>query len=146
MSIHRGVWNWIGRCEGIARRFFGFGAAGSGGVVLLPEDRGDGQDYIDGTKRRVYGVELARLLPLTLEAEDEGNIAMLEAMDAIGQWIAERAAAGDYPDLGAGRTVTGIDVFDPQAVTALAMDGAWARYALCFAVHYLQAPGARVGE
>ena len=138
MSIHRAVWDWLGGCAGIGRRFFNFGTARSGGAVLMPSDVSDGPDYIDGSRRRAYSVELVRVLPLTLEPEDTGNIDMLEEMDAIAAWIEAKAAAGEYPELPEGCRVTGIDVFDPQAVTAMALDGALARYALSFTIHYIR--------
>ena len=138
MSIHRAVWNWLGGCAGIAGRFFNFGQARSGGAVLLPSDVGDGPDYIDGARQRAYSVELVRVLPLTFEAEDTGNIDMLEDMDAIAAWIAAKAAAGEYPEFPEGCRVTGINVSDPQAVTAMALDGALARYALSFTIHYIR--------
>lgn len=136
VSKHRAVWNWLSGCEGFARRFFNFGAAGAGNTIIIPTDSSDGADFIDGTERRTYAVELIRFTPITFDAGDDGNIDMLDAVDAIGQWIEAQAAAGSYPEFPEGCTVTGIDVFDTIAGSAVAVDGLYAKYMLPFSIHY----------
>lgn len=135
MSIHRAVWAWLKGCEQVNDLFFNFGTQSSKSTIMIPNDTLEGE-YISDIQRRMYTVELAIFLPLTTEANDDGNIAMLERIDAIGQWIVEQARGGNIPEFPDNCTIDSIEVSDSVAGYAVAQNGVIAKYVLPFIIHY----------
>lgn len=135
-SKHEAVWNWLKGCARIERVFFNFAEADDGNTAFIPSDSLRAE-YIDGTQERRYAVELARYLPVSYEADDAGNIAMQEDVDAIADWIRAQAEAGNYPEFPDNCRVTEISVLETEAGYAVAQDGRMAKYMLPFEIDYV---------
>lgn len=135
-GIHLALWEWFAQCASITKLFFNFSGtadadtaiATSGDIVL--------ENYIDGGQRRRYSFELIRYLPVTFEANDTGNIEMLEDVEAIIQWAREQTAAGNLPILPEGCTAEDISVLDTYAGYVVSQDENMAKYMIPFALDY----------
>lgn len=137
ISKHRAVWDWLKQCQSIAKLFFSFGTESDGATVIVPSDTLD-EEYTSGAQRRAYTVQLTRFLPLTFDVNDTANIDMLEDVDAIAEWIAAKAEAGDFPVFPEGYTVTNIDVYSSMTGMEIAQNGVYSRYILPFTIYYLK--------
>jgi hypothetical protein len=122
-------------CEQVQDLFFNFGTQSSKSTIMIPNDTLEGQ-YIADVQLRAYTVELAIFLPLTTEANDDGNIAMLERIDAIGHWIVAQARGGNIPEFPDNCRIDSIEVSDSVAGYAVAQNGVIAKYVLPFVIHY----------
>lgn len=136
-SMHRAAWEWLKKCAEVSELFFNFGEAAGAGTIMIPNDRLEVQ-YASGTQRRAYDVELAIFLPLTTDAGDDGNIAMLERIDAIADWIRKSSARDEIPEFPEGRDIDEIEVNDSVAGYAVAQNGVIAKYSLTFTIYYIK--------
>lgn len=135
--MHRAVWEWLKGCEHVQNLFFNFGEMNSAGTIMIPNDRLY-QEYASGAQRRAYDVELAIFLPLTTDAGDDGNIAMLERIDAIADWIRASSESDAIPEFPQGRDIDQIEVNDSVAGYAVAQNGVIAKYSLSFTIYYIK--------
>ena len=135
-SLHRAVWEWLKGCEHADRLFFNFGEIASAGTIMIPNDRLE-VEYASGAQRRAYDVELAVFLPLTTDGDD-GNIAMLERIDAIADWIRKSSDRDEIPEFPEGREIDEIEVNDSVAGYAVAQNGVIAKYSLSFTIFYIK--------
>ena len=136
-SMHRAVWEWMQKCEHIQSLFFNFGEMNSAGTIMIPNDRLE-LEFASGAQRRAYDVELAIFLPLTTDAGDDGNIAMLERIDAVADWIRASSERDEIPEFPQGRDVDEIEVNDSVAGYAVAQNGVIAKYSLTFTIYYIK--------
>ena len=103
---------------------------------MIPNDRLE-VEYASGAQRRAYDVELAVFLPLTTDSDD-GNIAMLERIDAIADWIRKSSDRDEIPEFPEGREIDEIEVNDSVAGYAVAQNGVIAKYSLSFTIFYIK--------
>ena len=96
------------------------------------------QEYIDGRQLRRYAVELIRFRPITFDANDTGNIDMLEQIDDIIAWLQVQEAEENYPELPEGMRVAAVRVLETEAGYAIANDGIMAKYMLPFTIEYFR--------
>lgn len=136
-SMHRATWEWLKGCEHVSKLFFNFGEAGGAGAIMIPNDRLE-VEYASGAQRRAYDVELAVFLPLTTDAGDDGNITMLERIDAIADWIRASSANDAIPEFPDGKNIDEIEVNDSVAGYAVAQNGVIAKYSLSFTIYYIK--------
>lgn len=136
-SVHRATWDWLQGCKYAQNLFFNFGEMSSAGTIMIPNDRLE-QEYASGAQRRAYDVELAVFLPLTTDAGDDGNIAMLERIDAIADWIRGCWESGNTPEFPEGKNIDEIVVNDSVAGYAVAQNGVIAKYSLSFTIYYMK--------
>lgn len=136
-SAHQAVWDWMQECEYAGRLFFNFGDTQSGSTILLPTDTMI-EEYLDGSQLRRYAVELIRFLPVSWEANDTGNIEMLDQIEHIIEWLQAQEAAGNYPEFPEGMQAIAIRVLETEAGYAAASDGVHAKYVLPFSIEYFR--------
>lgn len=93
--------------------------------------------YIDGGQQRMYSFELIRFLPATFEANDQGNVQMMEDVERIIGWIERQSDAGNLPILPVGLTAEEISVVDEyNAGYVAAEDGGLAKYMIPLRMTY----------
>lgn len=135
-SIHRAVWDWLKSCPDVQKLSFNYGTARDGQMLIRPT-RSVSMDFMGGKKLYEYRVELTVFKPLTFDANDDGNIGMLEQVDSIAEWIHDRSESGDLPILPDGYAFDGLDLYEAQTEFAIAMDGAFAKYVIPFTITYI---------
>ena len=136
-SIHRAIWEWMHECPSAGQLFFNFGDIKSGSTLMQPTDTLI-EEYIEGQQLRRYAVELIRFRPITFDANDTGNIDMLEQIDDIIAWLQEQEAEENYPELPEGMRVAAVRVLETEAGYAIANDGIIAKYMLPFTIEYFR--------
>lgn len=137
-SIHIALWDWFAQCASITKLFFNFSGAADTDTVISTSGDIALETYIDGSARRRYSFELIRYLPATFEANDTGNIEMLEDVEKIAEWVHAQADAGRLPALPDSCTAESITVLDEYAGYASAQDGSMAKYMIPFALDYMK--------
>ena len=135
-SIHFALWEWFAQCAAITKLFFNFSGTEDTDTVISTSGDVVLESYIDGSQRRRYSFELIRYLPATFEANDPGNIAMLEDVETIIEWIGDQVAAGNLPAFPEGYAAEGISVLDEYAGFVAAQDGNKAKYMIPIAIDY----------
>lgn len=137
-SIHAALWTWFMQCTAITKLFFNFSGTEDGDTALATSGDTLLQEYIDGSQLRRYTFELIRYLPATFAANDAGNVAMMEDVEAIAEWIQQRNDSGEFPELPAGKTVESVFLLDSSTGYVAAQDENTAKYMIPFAIDYLK--------
>lgn len=135
-SIHLALWEWFAQCASITKLFFNFSSTEDSATVITTAGDVVLETYIDGSQRRRYSFELVRYLPATFEANDPGNIEMLEDVETITEWVQNQSLAGNLPILPDGCTTEAINVLDEYAGFVAGQDGNMAKYMIPFAIDY----------
>lgn len=135
-SIHQALWEWFAQCASITKLFFNFSGSEDSDTVISTSGDVVLVNYIDGSQRRRYSFELIRYLPATFEANDTGNIEMLEEVEAVTEWVQQQVAAGNLPVFPDGYATEEIAVLDEYAGFVAAQDGNIAKYMIPFAIDY----------
>ena len=135
-SIHNALWEWFAQCASITKLFFNFSGTEDEATVISTAGDIVLETYIDGSQRRRYSFELIRYLPATFEPNDPGNIAMMEDVEAIIEWVREQAASGNLPAFPNGQTAEEISVLDEYAGFVVGQDDNMAKYMIPFAIDY----------
>lgn len=135
-SIHLALWEWFAQCASITKLFFNFSSTEDTATVIATAGDVVLETYIDGSQRRRYSFELVRYLPATFEANDPGNIEMLEDVEAITEWVQDQGLAGNLPILPEGYIAEAINVLDEYAGFVAGQDGNTAKYMIPFAIDY----------
>ena len=87
-SIHAALWEWLSQCGGITKLFFNFfGTSADEPTVISTSGESVLQDYIDGTQLMRYGFDLIRSLPIAFQANDPGNVEMMDDVERIIEWV-----------------------------------------------------------
>lgn len=136
-SIHRAVWDWLKQCPSVKKLSFNF-ATESTDLVLLRPTRSVEEAYTGGAVSMAYTVELTIFKPLTFDADDNGNIDMLESVDDISDWISEQVQMDNLPVLPEGHTFSDFTLMENQTEFAIAQDGMFAKYIIPFTIYYLK--------
>lgn len=137
-SIHLALWEWFAQCASITKLFFNFSGTEDADTVITTAGDVVLANYIDGSQRRRYSFELVRYLPATFEANDTGNIEMLEDVEAIMEWVREQSVVGNMPVFPEGYAAEEISVLDEYAGFVAAQDGNMAKYMIPFAIDYMK--------
>lgn len=137
-SIHDALWEWMQRCEGIARLFFNFSSAESGDTVIGTAGDTITEEYIDGSQLRRYSFELIRYLPYTTKENDDGNIAMLDEVESIAEWIRAQNEAGELPELPPGYSAESVTVLENYMGYVAAQGEDRAKYMMPIAMDYMK--------
>lgn len=137
-SIHQALWEWFAQCAAITKLFFNFSGTDDSDTVISTSGDVVLTNYLDGSQKRRYSFELIRYLPATFEANDTGNIEMLEDVEAITEWVQQQAAAGNLPVFPDGYSAEEISVLDEYAGFAAGQDGNMAKYMIPFAIDYMK--------
>lgn len=135
-GIHLALWEWFAQCAAITKLFFNFSGTSDSDTAIATSGDIALETYIDGSQKRRYSFELIRYLPVTFEANDTGNIEMLEDVEAIIEWAREQAAAGNLPALPDGCTAEDVSVLDDYAGYTVSQDENIAKYMIPFAMDY----------
>lgn len=137
-SIHNALWEWFAQCASITKLFFNFSGTEDEATVISTAGDIVLGTYIDGSQRRRYSFELIRYLPATFKPNDPGNIAMMEDVEAIIEWVHEQAASGNLPAFPTGCAVEEISVLDEYAGSVVGQDDNMAKYMIPFAIDYMK--------
>lgn len=135
-GIHLALWKWFAQCASITKLFFNFSGTADEDTVIATSGDIALETYIDGGQRRRYSFELIRYLPATFEANDPGNIEMLEDVETIIEWTRQQITAGNLPILPEGCTAEDISVLDAYDGYAAWQDENTAKYMIPFALDY----------
>lgn len=135
-SIHAALWEWFAQCAAITRLFFNFSGADDGDTVIATSGDTLTKEYISGAQQRRYAFDLIRFLPATEEANDAGNVEMMEDVESIIAWVRAQNDTGNFPVLPAGHTVEQIDVLDNSTGYVAAQGDNMAKYMIPFAIDY----------
>lgn len=136
-SIHRAVWDWLRTCPAVKSLSFEYGTEGNGSMILRPTRELE-ESYSSGKELYSYACELTCFKPLTFDANDDGNITMLESVDEISDWIRAQVDEGRIPELPEDCTYSDFDLFDNQTEFAIAQDGMYAKYVVPFRIYYIK--------
>ena len=79
-----------------------------------------------------------RFLPFTEIENDSGNVAMMEDVDAIIQWVEEQNAAGNLPEFPNSCAAESVRVLNEYAGYVAAQDESCAKYMIPFAIDYIK--------
>ena len=135
-SIHDALWEWFLQCSGIAKLFFNFSGQADGDTAIATAGDTLIEEYIDKSQRRQYSFELVRFLPITFTENDPGNVAMMEDVETIAEWVRQQCAAGNYPEFPEGYAVEDICILDSAIGYVAAQDENMAKYMIPFAIEY----------
>ena len=136
-GIHTALWRWLLGCASITKLFFNFGTEGDEVTGIATSGDTLVEAYIDGGQQRMYSFELIRFLPATFEANDQGNVQMMEDVERIIGWIERQSDAGNLPILPVGLTAEEISVVDEyNAGYVAAEDGGLAKYMIPLRMTY----------
>ena len=139
-SIHEAVWAWLMTCPHIRDLYFNYAAQGNGATVLSPLTAHRDQPVREFTSRvteREYVFALSRTSPLSDAPNTDENIAVLREAEALAAWVDAQDAAGNYPALPEGCTVTGVSAAPPGSGYFAARSADGAKYQFQFSVRYL---------
>lgn len=139
-SIHAALWKWFLQCGGITKLFFNFGAGEDESTVIATSGESVLQDYIDGRQLVRYSFDLIRYLPVAFQANDPGNVEMMEDVERIIEWVRRQNDAGNFPVFPSG-SVESISVVEENAGFVAAQDEEIAKYMIPFAMDYLKEKG-----
>ena len=137
-SIHDALWEWFLQCAKITKLYLNFSGTDDGDTAIATSGDTLIEEYIDGSQRRQYAFDLVRFLPFTEIENDAGNVAMMEDVDAIIQWVEEQNAAGNSPELPNSCTAESVRVLDEYAGYVAAQDESRAKYMIPFAIDYIK--------
>ena len=137
-SIHDALWEWFLQCAKITKLYFNFSGTDDGDTAIATSGDTLLEEYIDGSQRRQYAFDLVRFLPFTEIENDAGNVAMMEDVDAIIQWVEEQNAAGNLPEFPNSCTAESVRVLNEYAGYVAAQDESCAKYMIPFAIDYLK--------
>ena len=137
-SIHDALWEWFLQCAKITKLYFNFSGTDDGDTAIATSGDTVIAEYIDGSQRRQYAFDLVRFLPFTETENDAGNVAMMEDVDAIIQWVEEQNAAGNLPEFPNSCTAESVRVLNEYAGYVAAQDESCAKYMIPFAIDYIK--------
>ena len=137
-SIHDALWEWFLQCAKITKLYFNFSGTDDGDTAIATSGDTLIAEYIDGSQRRQYAFDLVRFLPFTEIENDAGNVAMMEDVDAIIQWVEEQNAAGNLPEFPNSCTAESVRVLNEYAGYVAAQDESCAKYMIPFAIDYIK--------
>ena len=137
-SIHDALWKWFAGCASIAQLFFNFSSTDDGDTAIATSGDTLLEDYIDGSQRRRYAFELIRFLPVSVAANDDSNVAMMDDVESIIEWVRRQSDDGAFPDFPAGYTVESVGVLEESVGYVAAQDENTAKYMIPFAVDYVK--------
>ena len=140
-SIHGAVWEWISQCGSATKLFFNFGAIENAGTTISTAGDTLLDDYIDGSQRRRYAFEIYQTHPYTTNQGDDGNIDVLEDVEAIAKWVEEQCEAGNLPRLPERMIPETVVMLDEYAGYVTALNENTARYMIPFALDYIKTKG-----
>ena len=140
-SIHGAVWEWISQCGSITKLFFNFGAIENASTTISTAGDTLLDDYIDGSQRRRYAFEIYQTHPYTTNQGDDGNIDVLEDVEAIAKWVEEQCEAGNLPGLPERMIPEAVVMLDEYAGYVTALNENTARYMIPFALDYIKTKG-----
>ena len=137
-SIHAALWEWFSGCASITKLFFNFGEAEDDSTVIATSGDVPIEKYIDGSQLRRYSFELIRFLPASHTANDAGNIAMMEDVEQIAEWVRARSEADELPALPPGCQALSAEVLDSEGGYVAAENENTAKYMIPMAIEYLK--------
>lgn len=137
-SIHAALWEWFARCAEITRLFFNFSGENDGDTAIATSGDTLIEEFIGGMQRRRYAFELIRFLPLTTEANDPGNVEMMDDVERVIHWVRTQNEAGSFPRFPEGCAVESIDVLETSTGYVAATDESMAKYMIPFAIEYMK--------
>ena len=135
-SIHRAVWDWLKTCPTVTKLSFNYGTEGDHSMIIRPT-RSVEETFTGGQRLMAYTVELTIFKPLTFDANDSGNIDMLESVDIISDWVRAQIREGNFPQMPDGYVFSDMTMYENQTEFAIAQDGMFARYVVPFTINYL---------
>ena len=137
-SIPAGLWEWFKSCEQITRLFFNFSDDQNESTAISPSGDTLLEDYIDGSQRRQYAFEVVRFLPATEEANDPGNVEMIEDVESLVEWVRAKDAAGEFPELPTGCFADGVQTLETSTGYVAMQSEGKTKYMLPFALTYIK--------
>ena len=139
-TIHEAVWAWLTTCPHIRDLYFNYAAEVSGATVLTPLTAyrdAPVKEFTSQASERQYDFALVRFAPLSDAPNSGENIDVLVDAEKLAAWVEAQDAAGNYPVLPAGCTVTAVTVAPPGQSYFAARSENEAKYQFQFAVRYL---------
>lgn len=133
---HTAVWEWLRTCPHIGDMFFNASRAEDGNTQLVPSDQEIAR-YIDGSSLRNYNCSLNRFMAYSADPNDVSNIDAVMDLEAVAEWIDQRAEAGELPAFPDG-IVNEVRVLPNESGYMVAQDGTLAKYTLQFQIEYLK--------
>ena len=149
MSKHQIMLDYLSRCDGIGRLYFQYGRAGDSEMQLVSSsvDAATRAQYVDGSQPRRLDYSLIwfkslAFMPVVTGAGGQvnENVAELDDVQSIIDWIGAQNAAGNFPDLGVDCQVDAVSCLHdvPQLI---GIDAAYspplAKYTFTIRVEYL---------
>lgn len=139
-SVHDAVWSWLLTCPHIRDLYFNYPAQRFGGTEVSPltahRDR-PVKEFTSGVSEREYVFVLSRIAPLSDAPGSDENIIELRRAEQLAAWVDAQDAAGVYPSLPEGCTVTGVEVLPPGTGYFAARSTDGAKYQFQFSIRYL---------
>ena len=135
-SKHRAVWDWLLGCPYIQDLFFNFAQSDDGDAALVPSEAVL-QEFIDGSSLRSSDVTITRAQTCSFEPNDPENIAQLERLDLLRDWLETQGAAGSFPEFPVGEYVQELYLLPGEDGFADGVDGG-CRYLLRLRIEYLK--------
>ena len=137
-SMHDALWRWFAGCAQITKLFFNFSTTDDGDTAIATSGDMLLEEFIDGSQRRKYDFNLIRYLPFTEQANDAGNVSMLEDVEAITRWVEAQNDAGSFPAFPNNCTAERVRVLDEYAGFVAAQAESRAKYMIPFAIDYIK--------
>lgn len=109
MSRHQIMLDYLSQCDGIQQLYFQYGQAAAGAMQLVTSsiEAATRAQYIDGSQPKRLDYSLIWYKPLAFlpvvtgaGAPVNGNVAELDDVQSIIDWIGEQNDARNFPDLG----------------------------------------------
>lgn len=139
-TIHEAVWAWLMTCPYIRDLYFNYAAEVNGATVLTPLTAyrdAPVKEFTSQASERQYEFALVRFAALSDAPNSCENMNVLLDAERLAAWVEEQDAAGNYPALPEGCTVTGVTVAPPGQSYFAARSEDDAKYQFQFAVRYL---------
>lgn len=143
-TIHEAVWAWLMTCPHIRDLYFNYAAEVNGATVLTPLTAyrdAPVKEFTSQTSERQYEFALVRFAALSDAPNSCENMNVLLDAERLAAWVEAQDAAGNYPALPTGCTVTGVSVVSPGQSYFAARSEDDAKYQFQFAVRYLYRKG-----
>lgn len=140
-NTHEAVWNWLLTCPHIRSLFFNYARAENGDTVLVPMTAYNDtvmREFSSKCTERRYDFALVYFNALSDAPNSVDNISVLLDAESIAAWIEQQDAAGNYPNMPEGCTVTAVAAYPPGAEYFAAQNEGQAKYLFQFYIDYLK--------
>lgn len=138
---HEAVWDWLLTCPHIKDLFFNFSQSANGDTVLVPLTAYSDtpmREFTSGASERWYDFAIVRFDAVTFEPNDVQNIEVLLDVEAIGAWVEQQSAAGNFPEFPAGSTIQSVEALPSNVGYVAARDETGAKYMIQFRIEYIK--------